>query len=154
MPPHRPRPLAAPPLGRLLVGTPALQLAERALALHLLLENAQGGVHVVVAHVYLHRILRLNSLAATSGDATAALSCVRAAGVAPIGSERWRTGPAVKASRRSGQLQDHTGRSSSGGPRPRRGGQRPRRVDAEKEPRQIVLRTYRASARASRQGRR
>src|SRR5215216_2267697 len=50
---------AGAPLGRLLVGAPPLHLAERALALHLLLEDAQRGIDVVVAYENLHAGLRL-----------------------------------------------------------------------------------------------
>src|SRR6185437_7387542 len=51
---HAFRLLARPPLGRLLVGAPALHLAERSLALHLLFEHAQRCVDVVVANENLH----------------------------------------------------------------------------------------------------
>src|SRR5690242_2618481 len=45
---------AGPSLRWLLIGPPELHLAKRAFALHLLLEHAQGGIHVIVADEYLH----------------------------------------------------------------------------------------------------
>src|SRR3546814_717673 len=52
--PHRFRLFAHAALRRLLIAASALHLAERALALHLLLQDAKGLVHVVVAYEYLH----------------------------------------------------------------------------------------------------
>src|SRR5579883_197647 len=48
--------LPSPPLRWLLVRTAAFHLAKETLALHLLLEDAQRAVHVVVAHEHLHEL--------------------------------------------------------------------------------------------------
>src|SRR5712692_4233104 len=61
---HRLRPLARLALGGLLVVAAQLHLAKDALALHLLLERAQGLVDVVVADKNLH-VGRLSSRDAT-----------------------------------------------------------------------------------------
>src|ERR1700722_9412932 len=54
MAPDRLGALADSPLGRLLVRAPALHFTERAVALHLLLQDAERGVDVVVADEHLH----------------------------------------------------------------------------------------------------
>src|SRR5690606_9895032 len=77
--------LAGATLGRLLVEALLLHLAEDALALHLLFQDAEGLVDIVIAYQYLHwlwfpvRIVRISGSACRTNDCRMqGISCVSA----------------------------------------------------------------------------